>query len=96
MAIVASMFCCAVRAGRSTTRRCIGGSVEEGLQVRKRKRKRISRGERRPIVVPAASNERWSMDFQHDMLATGQRFRTLNIVDDFPTLTQTPQTPPRA
>ena len=23
------------------------------------------------------------MDFQHDLLARGQRFRTLNIVDDF-------------
>ena len=57
--------------------------VEEGLQVRKRKRKRIGQGERRPLGLPAAPNERWSMDFQHDLLATGQRFRTLNIVDDF-------------
>ena len=57
--------------------------VGEGLQVRKRKRKRISQGERRPLALPAAPNERWSMDFQHDLLATGQRFRTLNIVDDF-------------
>ena len=57
--------------------------VEEGLQVRKRKRKRVSRSERRPMLIPQAPNQRWSMDFQHDLLATGQRFRTLNIVDDF-------------
>ena len=57
--------------------------VEEGLQVRKRKRKRVSRAERCPMAVPQAPNERWSMDFQHDLLATGQRIRTLNIVDDF-------------
>ena len=57
--------------------------VEEGLQVRKRKRKRVARAERQPMLLPAAANERWSMDFQHDLLATGQRFRTLNIVDDF-------------
>jgi len=57
--------------------------VEEGLQVRKRKRKRIGQSERRPLDLPVAANERWSMDFQHDLLATGQRFRTLNIVDDF-------------
>jgi putative transposase len=57
--------------------------TEEGLQVRKRKRNRIVRGERRPLDRPRAPNERWSMDFQHDLLATGQRFRTLNIVDDF-------------
>ena len=57
--------------------------VEEGLQVRTRKRKRVSRSERCPMLVPQAPNARWSMDFQHDLLATGQRFRTLNIVDDF-------------
>ena len=32
--------------------------VEEGLQVRKRKRKRISQAERRPLALPAAPNER--------------------------------------
>ena len=57
--------------------------VEEGLQVRRRKRKRVSRAERQPMLVPEAVNQRWSMDFQHDLLATGQRFRSLNIVDDF-------------
>ena len=56
--------------------------VEEGLQVRKRKTKRVSRGDRWPMLVPRAANERWSMDFEHDVLASGQRFRTLNIVDD--------------
>ncbi len=29
--------------------------VEEGLQVRKRKRKRVSRAERRPMLVPSES-----------------------------------------
>ncbi len=56
--------------------------AEEGLQVRKRKRKRVSRTERRPMLVPEAVNQRWSMDFQHDALAGGRKFRTLNIVDD--------------
>ncbi len=28
-------------------------------------------------------NERWSLDFVHDTLASGRRIRTLNIVDDF-------------
>jgi putative transposase len=57
--------------------------VEEGLQVRQRKRKRVARVERQRMLVPQAPNQRWSMDFQHDLLATGQRFRSLNIVDDF-------------
>ncbi|UCF67684.1 MAG: hypothetical protein JSV80_18330 [Acidobacteriota bacterium] len=30
-----------------------------------------------------AVNQRWSMDFMTDMLATGRRFRTLNVLDDF-------------
>ena len=51
--------------------------------MRHRKRKRISRAGRRTMVGPEAANQRWSMDFQHDILASGRRFRTLNIVDDF-------------
>ena len=56
---------------------------EEGLQVRKRKRKRIGPADRQPILLPERINERWSMDFVSDGLSNGSRFRTLNIVDDF-------------
>jgi len=57
---------------------------EEHLQVRRRKRKRLSPGtERRPIPVPAGPRDRWSMDFVHDVLATGRRTQALTIVDDF-------------
>ncbi|MEG3620375.1 IS3 family transposase [Magnetovibrio sp. PR-2] len=56
---------------------------EEGLQVRKRKRKRIGPADRQPILLPERVNERWSMDFVSDGLANGTRFRALNIVDDF-------------
>ncbi len=56
---------------------------EEGLQVRKRKRKRIAPAERQPIILPVSTNERWSMDFVSDGLSNGRRFRTLNIVDDY-------------
>ena len=45
---------------------------EEALQVKKRKRKRVSRGERRPLALPIAANQRWSLDFQNDMLANGR------------------------
>ena len=57
--------------------------VEERLQVRRRRRKRIARTERRRLLAVNAVNLRWSMDFQHDVTAKAQRFRTLNIVDDF-------------
>lgn len=54
---------------------------EEGLMVRKRARKKLSR-----IPVPASTplhpNVRWSMDFVSDAIAGGRKFRTLNVVDD--------------
>ena len=33
--------------------------------------------------VPTAMNECWSMDFVHDELSNGRRFRCLTIVDNF-------------
>jgi putative transposase len=55
----------------------------EGLAVRRRKRKRIGVGLRTVLPPPSRPNERWSMDFTLDTLASGRKFRTLNIVDDF-------------
>ena len=55
---------------------------EEGLMVRKRKARRRAIGTRTPILVEAKVNARWSLDFIHDQLAQGRRFRILNIVDD--------------
>lgn len=57
---------------------------EEGLQVKKRKRKRTCRSTRtRQIDVPDQPNQRWSMDFVHDGLADGRRLRCLTIIDDY-------------
>ena len=55
---------------------------EEGLSVRRRRGRRRAAGTRAPILVEAAVNARWSLDFVHDQLACGRRFRILNIVDD--------------
>ena len=56
---------------------------EEGLSLRKRKRKKMA-AQIRVILPPAQRpNERWSMDFVSDSLVTGRRFRALTIVDDF-------------
>ena len=33
--------------------------------------------------MPEALNQSWSVDFMHDSLVCGHRFRTFNIVDDF-------------
>jgi putative transposase len=56
---------------------------EAGLAVRRRKRKRIGPVERHPLPKPVAPNVSWSMDFIHDGLSDGRRFRCLAIVDDF-------------
>jgi putative transposase len=54
-----------------------------GLQVRRRRRKRLTRGDRVPLSVPGQPRERWSIDFMADTLADGRTFRVLNVVDDF-------------
>ena len=50
--------------------------------MRKRRARRRAVGTRAPILVAAQPNARWSVDFVHDQLACGRRFRILNIVDD--------------
>jgi putative transposase len=55
---------------------------EEGLGVRRRKGRKRAIGVRAPILVEARPNARWSLDFVHDQMANGRRFRVLNITDD--------------
>jgi putative transposase len=55
---------------------------EENPTVRKRRARRRAAGTRAPILVEAAANARWSLDFVHDQFVCGRRFRILNIVDD--------------
>ena len=51
--------------------------------MKRRRPKRVRRGERIAMVAATAPNHRWSMDFVHDQLSDGRRIRMLNIVDDF-------------
>ena len=55
---------------------------EEGLSVRKRRARRRAVGTRAPILIEARKNARWSVDFVHDQMANGRRFRVVNVVDD--------------
>lgn len=57
--------------------------VEEGLQVRKRKKRRRSAIARRPMVLPSRPGQRWSMDFMSDQLSSGRRIRLFNVIDDY-------------
>lgn len=56
---------------------------QEKLQLKRRKRKKLSRLAR--IVLPQASrpNEVWSIDFVFDWLHTKRKLKSLTIVDDF-------------
>ncbi len=56
---------------------------EEGLMVRRRRSRKRAIGSRVPLLsVPALPNTRWSIDFVHDQMVCGRRFRILNILDD--------------
>lgn len=55
---------------------------QEGLTVRKQRRKKLPVPERQPLNRPANPNEVWSMDFVFDELADGRRVKTLTVVDD--------------
>lgn len=54
----------------------------EGLQVRMRvrRRKRISL-HRGPVPVATSGGQYWAMDFVHDQLTSGRKFRVLTVID---------------
>jgi putative transposase len=56
---------------------------EEGLAMRRRKRKRFRAEARGPLALPKTANEVWTMDYTHDELASGRKFRTLNLMDGY-------------
>jgi transposase InsO family protein len=56
---------------------------EEGLSLRRKRRRKLPAVPRVPLSAPQGPNEFWSMDFIHDQPAAGRRFRCLTLVDDF-------------
>ena len=57
---------------------------EEGLVLRsKRPRRRKMVVHREARCQPKTCNEAWSLDFIHDQLSNGQKFRALTIIDVF-------------
>jgi len=55
---------------------------QAGLKVRRKNRKRFKAAvKEKPLLT--GPNQEWAMDFVHDQLATGQRIRTLTIIDCF-------------
>ena len=56
---------------------------EEGLALRRKRRRKGAAGIRVIMPAPEMTNERWSMDFVTDSIVTGRRFRALAIIDDY-------------
>jgi putative transposase len=56
--------------------------VEERLQIRRRRRKKVPMADRQPLVKPTRPNEVWSADFVFDRTAEGRVLKCLAIVDD--------------
>ncbi len=55
---------------------------EEGLNLRRKTKKRLKSVNRIPsTVLPNTLNECWAMDFVSDQFYNGKRFRTLTLID---------------
>jgi putative transposase len=54
-----------------------------GLNLPRRKKKRLPERVRQSLAKPTAINQVWSLDFMSDVLRDGRRFRTLNVLDDY-------------
>ena len=56
---------------------------DEGLSLRRKLHRKLPAIAHVPLPLATAPNQRRSMDFIHDQLADGSRFRCFTLVDDF-------------
>jgi putative transposase len=52
------------------------------LNAPRRAKRRLPERVRQPLQAPAVLNGTWALDFMHDALYGGRRFRTLNVLDE--------------
>lgn len=53
-----------------------------GLNLPRRTKKRIPARVPKPLSVLPQVNHQWALDFMHDTLYCGKKFRTLNVIDE--------------
>lgn len=56
---------------------------ELSLNLRIKPRRRLNRNKPEPLKEPTKSNQVWSVDFMHDQLSDGRKYRLFNVIDDF-------------
>jgi putative transposase len=56
---------------------------EEGLSLRRRRRRKRLSHLRGPREQPVAANQTWAVDFIHDSLINGRRFRAFAVLDQW-------------
>ena len=56
---------------------------ELGLNLKRKPKKRLAPRTAVKLEVPSLPNKTWSIDFMHDVLVGGRRFRTMNVIDDY-------------
>jgi putative transposase len=54
-----------------------------GMTLRRKRKRRVASRLKAPLTLPIAKNITWSMDFMHDVLDNGRKFRVLNVIDDY-------------
>ena len=55
---------------------------EMGLNLPRRTKKRVPQRDPVPLQAGQQVNQGWALDFMHDALYDGRRFRTLNVIDE--------------
>jgi putative transposase len=53
----------------------------EGLQLKPRRRRRRAATTRQPRAMVTQPNQRWAMDFMHDVLSGGRTIRVFTLID---------------
>lgn len=53
-----------------------------GLNFPRKRKKRVLTRQKQPLTILPLPNQSWSLDFMHDSLVGGKRFRTLNVLDE--------------